>query len=105
MASNLLLAVVVDCVFVPREIVAAAELCVARLARLGIDFLALVWPRCIVAGDIVGRSLCIMGGSGGSRRCRSILGRCTMCFATMLLKFCSGVEARMAVRSSTCVGA
>lgn len=73
MAAYLLLAVVVDRVFVAREIVAAAEICVTRLAGLGIDLFALVWPRCVVAGDIVGRRLCIVRSSGRSRRCRRIL--------------------------------
>lgn len=70
MAAHLLLAIVVDRVLVSREIVAAAELCVARLAGLGIDLVALVWPRCVVAGDIVGRSLCIVRARGRSGRCR-----------------------------------
>ena len=105
MASYLLLAIVVDRVFVPREVVAAAEGRVARLAGLGIDLLALVWPRCVVAGDIVGRSLCVVRGRGRRRRCRRILRRSTVGFATMLLKFSSGVEARVTFGSGACVGA
>lgn len=69
-AAYLLLAIVVDRVLVSREIVAAAETCVARLAGLRINLLALVWPRCVVAGDIVGRSLCIVRARGRSGRCR-----------------------------------
>lgn len=105
MAPNLLLAIVVDRVFVSREIVATAELCVARLAGLGIDLLALVWPRCVVAGGIVGRSLSIVRGRGGSRRCGCVLGGSTVCLATMLLKFCSHVESRMAIWGSAGVRA
>ena len=72
-AAHLLLAVVVDRVFVSREIVAAAEFRVARFAGLGIDLLALVWPRCVIARDIVGRRLRVMRDRGRSRRCRCIL--------------------------------
>lgn len=104
-AAYLLLAIVVDRVFVSREIVAAAETCVARLAGLRINLLALVWPRCVVARDIVGRCLCIVRGCGRSRRCRCILGGSTVGFAPMLLKFLRGVEARVAIWSRAWVGA
>lgn len=105
MASDLLLAVVVDRVLMPRQIVAAAEDGVARLPRLGIDIYAPVWPGSVVAGDVVGRSLCIVRGGGWGRRCGCILRRSTVDFPTVLLKFDGGVEARMAIRSGAGVGA
>lgn len=66
MAAYLLFAVIVDRVFVSRKVVAAAEVGIARLAGLGIDLLALVWPRCVVPGNIVGRGLGIVRGGGRS---------------------------------------
>lgn len=73
MTAHLLLSIVVDRVFVSREIVAAAELCVARLAGLGINLVALVWPRRVVARDVIDRSLRIVRGRGRSGRRRCIL--------------------------------
>ena len=105
MAAHLLLAIVMDRVFVSREIVAAAEGGVARFTGLGIDFLALMWPGCVVPGDIIGRSLCVLRGRGRSRWRRCILRSSTVRFTTMLLKLYRGVETRVAIRSGACVGA
>lgn len=69
---DLLLAIIVDRIFVSRKVVAAAEDRVARLAGARVDLLTLVWTRLVVARDIVGSCLLIVGcvGGGGSGRCR-----------------------------------
>lgn len=87
MTPNLLLTIVMYSIFMPREVVAAAEDRVARLAGAGIDLLTLMWPRLIIARDIVRRGLRVVGcacrrgcGGYGGRDGRGAVG-----FASVLL--------------------
>ena len=105
LAAHLLLASAMDRVIMSREIVAAAKGCIAEFAGLGIDLVAFVGAGRVVAGDVIGRSLCVVRGRGRSRWRRCILRSGTVRFATMLLKLDRGVETRVAIRSGTCIGA
>ena len=105
MTPDLLLAIIVDRVFMPGEVVAAAEDCVARLACRRIDLLAFVGTRLIVARHVIGSCLRVVlgGGRGWRGRCGGCARRGAVGFATVFLKLRRSVEASMAVRSRASV--
>ena len=102
-ATNFHLAIVVNGIFVSREVIRARELSVAGLAGRRIDPLTLVRASLIVAVDIGGGAAArrIDGGAGGGGWGRGtwLRGACAMRVSSMFLKLGRGVEPLRATSS------